>query len=110
MDKTEKIVECGRGRNHPDGSGAMCRYIKDGKEYICNAYIAVTGKDPITGEEYEAEWNCADVWLVKGILEAARTNRGQTAAIEGLRNNVDIGNRILNTAMQKRLNNGPSGQ
>ncbi len=109
MNKVEKDIECGRVRNHPDGSGAMCRYIKDGKEHICSAYISITGKDPVTGEEYSQQWDCADVWMVRGVLEAARTNRGQTAAIEGLRNNVDIGNRIIHNAMQERLTNGSSG-
>lgn len=110
MNKVEKVIECGRGRNHPDGSGAMCRYIKDGKEHICSAYIAISGRDPVTGEEYDAEWHCADVWMVKGILEAARTNRGQTEALEGLRNNVGIGNQIISSAMNQRRLNGNSGQ
>jgi hypothetical protein len=89
MKKPVEIVECSRGRNHPDGSGAMCRYIADDKSIrTCSAYVGISGRHPQTGEELVDEWRCTDTWIPILLTENARTNRGQTSAIEDLRNIV----------------------
>lgn len=111
MDKLPTIIECSRGRNHPDGSGAMCRYIKDGKIHQCAAYVAISGKDPQSDEEYKDEWRCVDTWIPILLTENARTNRGQTQAIEMLRDHVVDGNAsmgalIFEANQQRKLTNG----
>lgn len=105
MDKIKEIVECGRGRNHPDGSGAMCRYMgEDGTIRTCSAYVGISGRNPQDEESYKDEWRCVDTWIPILLTENARTNRGQTAAIEGLRNIVAKGNDTAQQVLERRQN------
>lgn len=105
MKKPVEIVECGRGRNHPDGSGAMCRYVAEDKSIrTCSAYVGISGRNPQSDEEFRDEWRCVDTWIPILLTEGARTNRGQTAAIESLRNIVANGNDAAQRALARSDN------
>jgi len=65
--------------------GKVCEEIKDNKLHRCQWWKRLTGQHPQTGETID-EWDCAISWLPILQTEMARTNRGQTAAIESFRN------------------------
>lgn len=92
-----RVVECPAGRNFPEGSpfgkGKMCHYIKDNVLHICNAYMSISGKHPQKDEQFNDSWDCAITWNPLMALEGARTNRGQTQAIEKLHKTVSDGNK-----------------
>jgi hypothetical protein len=64
--------------------GSKCTEIKDNKVHRCAWYTKIVGKDA-QGEEHD-DWACAIAWMPILTIEMANTNRGQTAAIESLRN------------------------
>jgi hypothetical protein len=72
--------------------GHQCETVKDGAIHRCAWYIEVHGAHPQTGEVSQ-EKGCAITWMPRLTLEVARTNRGQTAAIESFRNEMAEGNR-----------------
>jgi len=67
--------------------GAKCEEAKEGKVVRCAWYTQVRGKEPQSGKEID-EWGCAMGWLPVLLVENARTNRGQTAALESFRNEM----------------------
>jgi hypothetical protein len=68
--------------------GSKCEEIKDGKLVRCRAYTQVSGRHPQTGEDTN-DWKCSVFeWQPILLLEIARTNMGQTAAIESFRNDT----------------------
>jgi hypothetical protein len=80
--------------------GSKCKEIKDGKIHQCTWFIKLAGKNPQTGEEMDEE-GCAMAWTPLLLVENANTNRGQTAAIESLRNETvsqsTVQNQILSS-------------
>lgn len=78
--------------------GSECETARDGTLYRCRWYRAVRGEHPQTGAETD-EWDCSIPWTLIGVLESARTNRGQTAALESFRNEVVQGNNSLVSAI-----------
>jgi hypothetical protein len=64
--------------------GSKCKEIRDNKEYQCAWWIQIRGKDQ-TGQDHD-QYGCAIAWMPILTLEVAGTNRGQTAAIEEMRN------------------------
>jgi len=64
--------------------GSKCFEIKDNTPYRCAWHIKMAGEDA-QGERHD-EWGCAIAWQPILQTEMANTNRGQTAAIESLRN------------------------
>ena len=79
--------------------GHECEKAIDGHMERCAWYVEISGIHPQTGVETR-EWKCAMAWLPILTLESARTNRGQTAALESFRNEM--------VEAQKRL--APQGQ
>lgn len=71
--------------------GGECEKVERDAEgqYIstCHWYVEVRGKHP-QSEEQISDWRCALAWLPVIGIENSQTNRGQTAAIEGLRKNI----------------------
>lgn len=67
--------------------GHQCEIAKDGAIHRCAWYVQLRGNHPQTGEDVD-EWGCAMAWTPVLLVENARTNRGQTAAIESFRNEV----------------------
>lgn len=64
--------------------GAKCEEIKDNKLYRCAWYVKLQGRAP-DGTIYD-DWKCAIAWQPILMTEMSSTNRGQTSAIESLRN------------------------
>jgi hypothetical protein len=93
--------------------GHVCEEIKDGKIHRCNWFQKLVGKDPQSGKDYD-EWGCAIAWQTILSVEMARTNTGQTAAIESFRNETVRGNEVMVKALmltaqprQEKLIEGP---
>lgn len=68
--------------------GATCEEIKDGAIQRCIGYVKMIGKDPQSEATYD-EWKCSLFeWLPILLCENAQTNRGQTVAVESMRNEM----------------------
>jgi len=65
----------------------QCEYIskKDKKMHRCRAYTKISGRDALGNEVNEFKCSLYE-WQPILLLEIAGTNRGQTAAIESMRN------------------------
>ena len=64
--------------------GSKCEEAKDGYVERCAWYVQLSGTDA-QGKDHDS-WKCSIAWQPILQLEMAGTNRGQTAAIESLRN------------------------
>jgi len=67
--------------------GSECEQIKNDQLHRCRWYVHLQGKDP-QSEKMIDQWDCAIAWLPMLLVENAQTNRGQTSALESLRNEV----------------------
>lgn len=83
--------------------GSECEEAKDGKIIRCAWYTKLVGQDPNTGDELE-DWSCAIAWLPTLQVEMAKTNRGQTAALESFRNETVKGQQEFNNLVEQRNN------
>ncbi|WP_442498794.1 hypothetical protein [Methylobacter sp. sgz302048] len=88
--------------------GHTCEEVKDNKIHRCAWYTALGGTNPQTGELIKEEWNCSLAWMPIMLVETAKTNLGQTAAIESFRNETvnqaAQTNEILATAVNFAIN------
>ena len=64
--------------------GSKCEEIKGNALYRCAWYVQLSGTDS-QGNEHDS-WKCAIAWQPILQIETAATNRGQTAALESMRN------------------------
>ena len=69
--------------------GHECEKAIDGHLERCAWYVEIAGVHPQTGDETR-EWGCSMAWMPILLIENARTNRGQTAALESFRNEMTI--------------------
>jgi len=90
MEDLETVYDCPLDK--------VCREIRDGKIHQCVWYQKLVGKDPNTGKDHD-EWGCAISWLPILSVEMARTNQGQTAALESFRNEMVRGNEVTVQAL-----------
>lgn len=67
--------------------GSKCEEAKDGAIHRCAWYVMLRGQHPQTGADID-EWGCAMAWTPVLLIENAKTNRGQTQAIESFRNEM----------------------
>ena len=65
--------------------GSKCEEIKNNEIHRCRAYIEIAGQDYQGNETKERKCSVFE-WQPILLLEIARTNRGQTSAIESFRN------------------------
>jgi len=68
--------------------GSQCEGIKNNEAFRCRAFIEIAGKDPQTGIDTLDRKCSVFEWQPILLLEIARTNRGNVAAIESFRNAV----------------------
>jgi hypothetical protein len=68
--------------------GKKCEHIVDNQLHRCRAYVEIAMIDPQTGAETRERKCSVYEWQPILLLEIARTNRGQTAAIESFRNDT----------------------
>lgn len=83
--------------------GSTCEKAENGVIVRCAWYTKLAGKHP-QSEEYVDQWGCAIAWLPVLSVEMSQTNRGQTRALESLRNEVVKDTRSL---MQIMLSGRP---
>ena len=67
--------------------GHKCQEVKEGAIHQCAWFVKLAGRNPVTGEEKD-EQGCSMTWLPILLVENAMTNRGTSAAVESLRNEV----------------------
>lgn len=60
----------------------------------CNKWIQVQGMNPNTGESVN-EWKCSDAWIPFLMIENSQQQRQTAAAVEKLRNIVDVQNKEM---------------
>ena len=65
--------------------GSQCEQIVGDQIETCAWYVTLAGPHPQTGEILD-EQRCAMAWIPVMLVEVANTNRGQTAALESMRN------------------------
>lgn len=63
-----------------------CEYIENNRLVRCSKFVYLAGKDPQSEDKFVDEGKCIDAWQPILQLETANTNRGQTEALESLRN------------------------
>lgn len=64
--------------------GSVCEEIKDNKLHRCMWFVEMNGLD-ISGNEHKSS-KCTFEWMPILLTEVSGTNRGQTAALESMRN------------------------
>ena len=79
---------------------AKCEQIKDNKLHRCRAFIEIAGQDYQGNETKERKCSVFE-WQPILLLEIARTNRGQTVAIETFRNAATL--QTLNNTIENRM-------
>ena len=67
--------------------GHKCQEVKEGAIHQCAWFVKLAGRNPVTGEEKD-EQGCGMSWLPVLLIENAMTNRGTSAAVESLRNEI----------------------
>ena len=67
--------------------GHKCQEVKEGAIHQCAWFVKLAGRNPVTGEEKD-EQGCGMSWLPILLVENAMTNRGTSAAVESLRNEI----------------------
>ena len=80
--------------------GSECEKALDGVVERCAWFVEIAGTHPQTGDSIN-ESKCAMAWMPILLCENARTNRGQTAAIESLRNEQVSGQQAFNQLIQR---------
>lgn len=83
--------------------GSKCEEIKDNQMHRCAWYTNIVGKDP-QSEEMIDKWECAIAFMPMLQIEMSQTNRGQTAALESLRNETVTGQAQFNKIMSQATN------
>jgi hypothetical protein len=81
--------------------GSTCEEAVDGVIKRCAWYTKMVGLDPNTGKEID-DWACAMAWMPMLQVEMSRTNRGQTEALESLRNETVKGQAEFNDIVSKK--------
>lgn len=87
---------------HHTGHKKKCKALYQG----CWKWVQLQGLHPTTGEPID-EWKCKDAWEPILLVEIARTNRGQTQALESFRNEMVAGQQVFNgligAALQRKI-------
>ena len=79
--------------------GSKCSEIKNDKLYECAWFVELKGTDA-QGNDHD-ERACSIAWMPLLQIEVAGTNRGQTKAIESLRNEQVKGHGQFMNVIQK---------
>ena len=81
--------------------GSTCEEAVDGVIKRCAWYTKMVGLDPNTGKEVD-DWACSMSWMPMLQVEMSSTNRGQTEALESLRNETVKGQAEFNDIVSKK--------
>lgn len=77
---------------------SACREVKDGSIHQCAWVVNIVGKNPQSDDVVD-EWRCSMAWTPILLVENAQTNRGQTQAIESMRNEMTQGQQTFSSIM-----------
>ena len=92
MDLPDKDVMC-----HKTGFSKSCnKLVSSGK---CNRWMQIQGSDPNTGEPVNRH-KCVDDWIPMLLIENSQMQRQTGAAVESLRNIVNLGNKNIKLIKQ----------
>ena len=80
--------------------GSQCEVVVDNVIKRCAWYVKLTGTDPSTGKDVD-EWGCSMSFMPMLMVEMSGTNRGQTKALESLRNETVKGQQEFNEIFDK---------
>jgi hypothetical protein len=83
--------------------GSTCEEAVDGVIKRCAWYTKMVGLDPNTGKEVD-DWACSMAWMPMLQVEMSKTNRGQTEALESLRNETVKGQAEFNSLVKQSNN------
>jgi len=83
--------------------GSTCEEAVDGIIKRCAWYTKMVGLDPNTGKEVD-DWACSMSWMPMLQVEMSKTNRGQTEALESLRNETVKGQAEFNSLVKQSNN------
>ena len=83
--------------------GSTCEEAVDGVIKRCAWYTKMVGLDPNTGKEVD-DWACSMSWMPMLQVEMSKTNRGQTEALESLRNETVKGQAEFNSLVKQSSN------
>ena len=83
--------------------GSTCEEAVDGIIKRCAWYTKMVGLDPNTGKEVD-DWACSMSWMPMLQVEMSKTNRGQTEALESLRNETVKGQAEFNSLVKQSSN------
>jgi hypothetical protein len=83
--------------------GSTCEEAVDGVIKRCAWYTKMVGLDPNTGKEVD-DWACSMSWMPMLQVEMSKTNRGQTEALESLRNETVKGQAEFNSLVKQSNN------
>jgi hypothetical protein len=81
--------------------GSTCEEAVDGVIKRCAWYTKMVGTDPNTGKEVD-DSACSMAWMPMLQVEMSKTNRGQTEALESMRNETVKGQAEFNDIVSKR--------
>lgn len=70
----------------------------------CPKWVNVIGTDPQTGESVN-QWNCADWWIPKLMIENSQMQRQTSASIDSFRNEMSTQNIELHKQLAAGLDN-----
>jgi hypothetical protein len=83
--------------------GHQCETAENNTISRCAWYIEIDGTNP-QSEEIINEWRCSLSWMPMLQIEQAKTNRGQTAALESFRNETVKGQAEFNSLVKQSSN------
>jgi len=88
--------------------GSKCEEIINNEIHRCRWYVELDGLDASGNDQ--ARWDCAIAWQPILQTETSGTNRGQTAAIESMREEQVLGHNefmsvVLNAGKRKSIEN-----
>ena len=83
--------------------GSECETAEGKVIKRCAWYTKMVGLDPNTGKEVD-DWACSMSWMPMLQVEMSKTNRGQTEALESLRNETVKGQAEFNSLVKQSNN------
>jgi hypothetical protein len=81
--------------------GSECETVVGKVIKRCAWYCKLTGADPSTGKDVD-EWGCSMSFMPMLMVEMSGTNRGQTEALESMRNETVKGQAEFNEIVIKK--------
>ena len=89
-------VNCSMGSTLPTGAKPTanaqsfgcdaCQYIHENEEYTCSDFVALSGKNPQSEEQFTDMWKCSRTWIPILLVENSQRVVQTNASVQSLRN------------------------